>query len=326
MDRLRSELYYCLADALATADLPEWLAQPGREWPLYECICGLAGSSEAARLAVCAIGKIPGEPLARRKARYTALFCGPGRPRCWLYESVACSGRVLGPETLSVEKWYRSAGFEMNSAELPDHASAELAFLAILAGEGSAGRELERAFIIRHAGRWLPDLGRELKCTGDKVYGPVGELLTEWLEETAWPGKKLSGQAYRVDRQTSKLPVVHPVEKCSLCGFCAQVCPTHALSIRENAFSRDLILSPAACILCRKCELVCEFEAIQILPQTVFVDDQHSSRDLLILRRSSLKTCRICGSVIASQAELEYLNQQLGFPDWLDICPDCRAR
>lgn len=326
MNRLRAELYLALAEALAPVEPAGWLALPGREWPLYECASHLAVRSPVAQRAVQALAQIPAETITRRKARYTALFCGSGRPQFWLYESVHRSGHLFGPETLAVEKWYRAAGVEVSDAELPDHASIELAFLAHLARQSSFSRALERRFIMHHAGRWLPVLGRGLDSTADLVYSPIGALLAGWLEEAIRPDKS----AVPLANSDGRLPVIQIIDQCSLCGFCARVCPTRALSIHENQFEAVLMLSPEACILCGKCERVCEFQAIQVLPRPAIKapprESVHSPGDLLVLRRSALATCRACRAVIASQAELEFVSHQLGFPAWLDYCPECRVR
>src|SRR5919108_55069 len=75
----RAGLYHALAEALA--DPPQWLAGPGRTWPLFEAALDCAAFSEAARLAVAMLAEVPAEAPARRRARYVALFAGPGRPR-----------------------------------------------------------------------------------------------------------------------------------------------------------------------------------------------------------------------------------------------------
>ena len=132
LNELRSNLYQFLAEALS--EPPDWLALSGREWPLYEAALQLAPESEAARQAVVAMMEIGEEPLEQRQERYAALFAGPNRPLIWIYESGALSGRLFTEITLEVEQWYRAAGIEIVGAELPDHASLELAFLAHLSG------------------------------------------------------------------------------------------------------------------------------------------------------------------------------------------------
>jgi TorA maturation chaperone TorD/NAD-dependent dihydropyrimidine dehydrogenase PreA subunit len=326
MNQHRSELYLGLAEALMSGGPPAWLAKPGREWPLYECVTRLAEGSSAARRASQAIAGLPGETVDDQRIRHERLFEGPGRPQFWMYESMYRSRRLFGPETLAVEKLYREAGVEVQGSELPDHASIELAFLAHLAGQKLLHGLTERKFILEHAGRWLPGLGRSLASTGDPVYGPIGELLAGWLEEAVWPDKKNRNLSVPENR----LPAIQAEENCSLCGFCVQVCPTHALSIIENQDETALLLSPAACVRCRKCERVCEFQAIQILPQPVLaeypMETVHSPEKVFVLRKSTLVACHTCGEPIASQAEVDFVRRQLGFPVWLDYCLECRTQ
>src|SRR5450759_4464538 len=161
---LRSELYSALAEVFS--DPPEWLALSGSEWPLYSIATDLAGSSINVRQAIERMQGISPEPIAIRQERYDALFSGPGRPRFWLYESLYRSGKLFGSETMDVEGIYRAAGLVNEGAELPDHVSLELAFLAYVANQqvvsnqqSGAWVEIEQKFIKVHAGLWLPTLG-----------------------------------------------------------------------------------------------------------------------------------------------------------------------
>jgi nitrate reductase assembly molybdenum cofactor insertion protein NarJ/Pyruvate/2-oxoacid:ferredoxin oxidoreductase delta subunit len=313
-------LYQGLAEALA--EPPSWLAGPGREWPLFELAVAAAPTSEAVRRAAVAMAEIPADSLAARRRRYRALFGGAGRPRFWLHESAYRSGRIYGQDTLAVAKVYEAVGLTVSDAELPDHASLELAFLAFVAGQqekdpSNAGqwRQLERRFITRHAGRWLPQLGQALAAAGDAVYGPIGQLLAGWLPE--------SGQRPR--RQPVggvSLPGISEPELCGLCGFCVQVCPTRALAIRETESETILVLAVPACLACGHCIAVCDGRALRLAPP----GDQAEVADGRInLRRSPRHKCPGCRQPTVSQAELDYVARQIGQPAWLAYCLDCRS-
>ena len=316
---LRADLYHALAEALA--EPPDWLAVPGRDWPLFESANGLAAASASARRAVQPLAEIRSEPLAVRRARYAGLFAGPSRPRFCQYESEALTGRVFGEAAAAVERHYQRAGLEVVGAELPDHASMELAFLAHVAEQGA--RDLERDFISQHAGRWLPDLGRALARSGDEVYAPIGQLLAEWLEECAG-GREPDDRpdAARHAPRATRLPVIAQAGACSLCGFCAQVCPTHALAIHETARETLLALSPAECVGCNKCERVCETRALKMQPSA---GERAAARGQSVLRQSPRARCRGCDEPMVSQAELDFVIRQIGHPAWLDYCSDCRS-
>jgi ferredoxin len=250
---------------------------------------------------------------------------------------------MLGPETFAVAKLYRAAGLEIIGAELPDHISNELAFLEHLARSAETrfasqesgflscdiGREEilpeEKKFIEDHAGRWLPSLGRALAQSGDEVYAPLGQLLADWMEESA----RRCGVHHAECGRTSivhhssfhipKLPNISQVERCNLCGFCVQACPTRALFIRETQNETALILKEAACIRCGKCERICEAKALTMQPAF------NSSSDMITLRQSSRVECRGCGEPMVSQAEFNFVTTQIGHPAWLDYCLECRA-
>ena len=322
---LRADLYNTLAEALA--EPPDWLVRPGYEWPLFETTARLAPSSEAARRAVEPLAAVRAASLTARRAQYAALFLGPGRPRFWLYESAALTGRVLGPQTFAVERLYRAAGLETASAELPDYASLELAFLAHLATVGDAARAIlpnEQQFIEQHAGRWLPHLGQALARSEDEVYAPIGKLLVDWLEE-AGGRQTTAGRKQPADSRlptASRLPAIPQVEACTLCGFCAQVCPTRALAVHDTEQETSLLLFPAACVGCGKCARVCETHAMRL--NAAPAASQPASAEWIVLRQSPRAVCRGCSAPTVSRAELDFVVTRIGHPLWLDYCSDCR--
>lgn len=314
----RAELYYTLAEVLA--ELPPWLMLPGREWPLTQAAAKLVPLSTAAE----AMAQIPAEAETTRRARHTRLFAGPGRPRFWLYESMWRSGRFLGPETISLEQLYKGAGLRIVGAEAPDHASVELAFLAHLSKQQEAEPEyavlwqkLERDFINKHAGQWLPALGRSLAASGDEVYGPIGEFMADFLLDKGRPQKQK-----RKLTLSFRLPIVVHQELCSLCGFCVQVCPTRALTINETPRDTILLLSSSACNGCRKCKNVCPAGALAMNG----ADDGNPVYEAhTTLRRSSRVYCPICGEATVSRAEIDFVAEQIGRPGWLTYCQLCRS-
>lgn len=321
MGSLRSELYTALAEALA--DPPDWLAFPGNEWPLYTISCKMAIGSRDARQAMEKMERIPAEPMAARRERYDALFSGPGRPQFWLYESLYRSGRLFGSETLEVEGIYRAAGLIPDGAELPDHASLELAFLAYVANQQAdsdeqsrSWQELERKFIQVHAGLWLPALGRGLEGSQDEVYAPVGQFLAGWLADAAQPfplgSSRLSPQW---------IPVLHKVEDCNLCGLCVQVCPRRALTIHENSLETVLVSAASWCTGCRKCVRICPANALRL---DKLAANERTPDEMTVLCSSPRAHCPRCGRPTVSQAEIETIMERIGHLPWIELCPDCR--
>jgi TorA maturation chaperone TorD/Pyruvate/2-oxoacid:ferredoxin oxidoreductase delta subunit len=317
---LRADLYQALAEALA--EPPEWLALAGDDWPLTAVARNLVGSSTAMDDAVARLVEIPAESLAARRRRYAALSAGPGRPQLWFYESAQREGRLLGQVTLAVARLYQAAGLELAGAELPDHASVELAFLAFLvrrqASEpehGRAWRQLERRFIKEHGGHWLPALGHGLDSSGDPVYAPIGRLLAYWLAERARPSRRKPALAQR-----GAPPLMARPEDCTLCGFCVGVCPTRAMAIHETGNETMLLLHDGRCTGCGKCVGICQATALE-----PGVRNRAAAASWRPLRRSPRATCPACGAATVSCAELDFVARQIGQPDWLVYCLSCRS-
>ncbi len=320
----QADIYYTLAEVLV--DPPLWLANAGSDWPLFEAVDRLARltESEAARRAVAALRAIPAEDLFTRQRRYRLITASTDRPPVPLYESLHLDGTLFGPSAQAVQQVYRVAGLEPEGAELPDHASVELAFLGWLAEKAAASPDdaadwqaLARKFIEVHAGQWLPEVGKILAFSDDPVFAPIGYLLMDWLKEAARPPRPNRTKA---ESCNLRLPVIPDTEACTLCGFCVQVCPTQALLIKETATETGLILKPLDCISCGKCERVCEYNALvmQTTGETVCVEPH-------ALRISERAACAHCGTPMVSVAELDAIAVMLGErPQWLDYCMECR--
>ena len=293
-----------LAEILA--EPPEWMSLPGREWPLFGTVAGLTSEFEAARRLLDFLACIPPEEPRQRRERYAALFAS-GKPRFWLYESAVLTGKILGPQTFEMARLYRSFGLEAAGAELSDHISLELAFLAQVTSSSH-----EQTFLEAHAA-WMIDLGRALARSGDEVYAPIGALLADWLESALTPPPLPDEEGQEV-----RVPTLPRPADCTLCGFCAQVCPTRALKVLEDAKNTLLVLNAAECNHCDKCEKICAFHALKMsLPIA-------SDAKLQTLRQSPQVYCRTCSQPVASQTEMDYIVSQIGEAAWQHLCLDCR--
>ncbi len=162
---------------------------------------------------------------------------GQGRPPIWLYESYHLDGRIPGGATFTVKSIYAQAGLETDSAELPDHAALELAFLAFLCQQEmwdehsqQEWREARRLFIKNHAGKWLPSVGHGLIQSPYPAWQAIDHLIVS-LQAT----KRKS----RPER--AELPQIADAPACNLCGFCVQICPSRALHIHENQDAYSLV-------------------------------------------------------------------------------------
>ncbi|MFZ0545026.1 MAG: molecular chaperone TorD family protein [Candidatus Promineifilaceae bacterium] len=318
----RAEVYHSLAESLA--GLPSWMLLPVEEWPLTKAIDSLAAYSKTAETTLKALDGIPMESEVVRLGRYRRLFGGPGRPRFPLYESMWRTGRFLGPEMVALEQLYKLLGLQVVDAEASDHASIELAFLAHLTQSQTADlalaskwKQLERLFIKKHAGQWLPALGRSLAASGDEVYGPIGELMADWIFEA-----QQSRRRQRKPKKSFHWPTISHEALCSLCGFCVQVCPSGVLEIQETTQKTMLRVAASTCNGCRKCVTACPSGVLNIHA----CDNEYEMPDEPTILLSSLRVlCPGCGQATVSQAELKFVAEQLGQQDWLPYCLPCRS-
>jgi TorA maturation chaperone TorD/NAD-dependent dihydropyrimidine dehydrogenase PreA subunit len=318
-----SALYSGLARALAVETAwPEWLCKPGKEWPLWSPAVCLAAQDQWPGMGdvVHALAEVPAASPEKRQAAFEALLFGNGGPPICLYESHYLNGRLLGPEMRAVESLYRQVGLELQGAELPDHAAVELEFLAFLseheANDAEHSRDWRLArqrFTKEHAGRWLPSVGRYLSQSADPAWAVIGGMLVVLSS----PPRRKGGST-----NACGLPAVARADDCSLCGFCVQVCPTQALWIAEDQETSQLQLAPASCVRCRKCERICDSQALKLND----LNDRGRSAAPIVLRQSPRAVCPGCGSATVSQAELVAIVDRLGHhPAWLDYCLDCRV-
>lgn len=316
----RSLIYRALSELLAGS--PPWVVDSARAWSLYADASRVAHESPAARRAILALSEIPAESIEQRQARYESIF-NNRTLNYWLYESAAKTGRIIGPDTFAVAKLYHAAGLVSSfGAEPPDHASLELAFLAHLSEQAESNpeqaaewRALEIQFIKEH-GDWLIQLGRNLSKSGDMLYAPIGQLLADWLSESHTKQAVIA----EIAASNTSIPNIPRAEDCTLCGFCVQVCPVHALAIRENETDTLLTLNVQTCIGCAKCEKICDTKAITLIPITNY------ELQITPLRQSPRAICPSCNKPTVSRAELEYISAQIGNPAWLDYCLECRPK
>lgn len=301
----RAALYAALAEVFS--EPPDWMSRAGREWPLFELAANLLPGSPA----LLGLSTLPAETRSVRQARYENLFGNAGRPRFWLHESGYLNGRILGEETFAVARFYREAKLEVNGAELPDHASFELTFLAYLTERGDL--QTEQHFLNEHALRWLPALGRSLSSCEDPLYATVGQLLVDFLEKVSAPSVQEDA-----NNSESQVPSFDASQSCTLCGFCVQRCPTDALFVYETGTHTSLMLAPEKCNGCGKCIQACPDGLLRLATAS-----GHQQTHTLL--ESERVVCRACGAPTVSRAEFNYMIQKIGHPAWLDMCLACRV-
>lgn len=314
------EVYASLSEVLMPSvqvGLPEWLASSGKEWPIYEACVHLAEELENPKLDQCvrALSEIPISSLDRRLDEYEALFIGNGNPPIWLNESYYVDGRIVGPILFSTLDMYKEAGLDIAGAELADHAGLELAFLAYLVDKEKNDPEFFREwkqarqlFIKNHCERWLPEVGRLMFRSIYPGWSAIGLLMIALFSSTV---NKINNK--------NILPHIAEPDRCTLCGFCVQVCPTGALRIHEDETMSSLQLETSLCNSCTNCMKICPENVLSL---SVALSDQTQ----VLLRESPLARCSNCGEKTFSQAELDYTQKVLGNSEWLAYCLKCRSR
>ena len=105
---------------------------------------------------------------------------------------------------------------------------------------------------------------------------------------------------------------------CSLCGFCVQVCPTQALSIFETQNTTALHLAVDRCSGCARCERICHTGVLQM-------GSSRPTEETTTLFQSARARCAACGKATVSESELGSVAEQIGSPEWLDYCLECRT-
>lgn len=315
-------IYSALAEALAAKrleELPPWMTSPGRKWPLYGHFLELVSEESTGSFsrAVKSLEEISASSLLSRWTGFEAVVYGDNNSTpIMLYESKYINGRVPGPITFKIQSLYKQAGLETIGAELPDHISMELAFLAHLAQQEFEEtdypwmwREARSLFIKRHAIQWMPRIGQQLVLVDNPAWKALGHLLIALIErENSISPTKIFRDGF---------PSILEKDNCNLCGFCVQVCPPKALQMIEDEATTALWFSTKDCIQCGKCEQICPEEVIRL-------QNVDARRKPHILRESPRVPCARCNQLMFSQAELEYTASRLNNPPWLQLCPECR--
>jgi TorA maturation chaperone TorD/Pyruvate/2-oxoacid:ferredoxin oxidoreductase delta subunit len=272
------------------------------------------------------------------ESEYTRLFLGPGRPVAHPYESVYRERRTMGDCTMDVQIRMTEEGLAPHGSMLPDHVSAELAFMAHLAAQEAAAWDAEDgetalaylarqdSFLQDHLMAWLPQfchrvlVGRPHRHYADLVQDAETFVTDDAAHVRAWRGDGSSTASAETEQARWAVTVG---QECTLCGVCVQVCLPGALQLIQRDGTSVLHFQAAVCDGCAACERWC--------PEGVVSRERASkppaSGELI---RSSLLSCPQCGRRHAPASLVARVRTHTGAESEtalrrLTLCPDCKV-
>lgn len=113
---------------------------------------------------------------------------------------------------------------------------------------------------------------------------------------------------------------------CTLCGVCAEYCPSGALRLEEEG-SRELRFSYGTCVGCGECLRRCPEKTLRM--RKVLDAERLREQRHAVLAQEALIRCPECGDPFLTASMFRRISQ--GLPDTtaaavLRMCPDCRGR
>ena len=101
-------------------------------------------------------------------------------------------------------------------------------------------------------------------------------------------------------------------EDCVGCGACVEVCPSGALSIRDEGGKRILEVRWDICIFCGQCQANCLTEKGITLSQEFDFATTEKRQDLRQEIKKELVICQGCGEIIAPYDQILWVAKKLG--------------
>ena len=190
--------------------------------------------------------------------------------------------------------------------------------LAVVAEDSADGLVAELNALAEKVSSLPRQVSVERPCDQDARAGRLPALLLSLCqrlgvsEELSLADEGLPFGQVRVDES-----------RCSLCGLCADRCPTGALRYEESSQEANLLFRAADCTGCGLCTAACPEDCLRVERR---LDLASLSGGARTLKADALSRCRQCGRPYAPRAMLRRVAAQLREPSLrlTGRCPDCR--
>jgi ferredoxin len=216
---------------------------------------------------------------------------------------------------------------------------------------GSSGRALVLALPCIAAFRLHELLYAKLRGLSVSFYCALGEKCSRWaaaklhleavgeVEENFGPPlgaratapselpKLASLFAVKPRAAPTRLPLfrLSASETCTLCGACANLCPTGALKLSQDGDKVSLLFNSSLCVGCSACVEKCPEKALTLSRQLQVADAFE------VVASSGVARCRQCGAPLGPLARLKSLERRMherGFDEEtiqsLYLCEKCK--
>lgn len=193
---------------------------------------------------------------------------------------------------------------------------------------GGCAHHLEERWegIMRFCHRVLAQLGLSedrIRVGGDLLQSPpegIGRIEAEGLFLPQEPARvfQLLAEACRCTELSLTDPfsplgqVYIDPDVCTGCARCAQICPTGALGLEEEALRQRWTFDAVRCVACEECLLTCPERARDAIRIARGVDLQRWHRGRVSIHETEIMRCIRCGQPIATTTMLNWIESRLG--------------
>jgi ferredoxin len=139
-----------------------------------------------------------------------------------------------------------------------------------------------------------------------------------------------AGVDWSFEHPASPFAMINATEGCTLCGSCADTCPTGALKMFDDRESETaLTFDSRSCVACEQCLPVCPEQSV--LSLTHITDLAWLSTGRTTLHRDTIHRCERCGKPITSTKVMNRIAELLGDDHAATMnivsryCVDCRG-